>query len=187
LKTNDHLRAAAFDPQSNLQMDGSSLDLTMNEQTLYRRYSPELQLCATSPVIGMEQDPPHGARPVSLANYTNPCWIYKQADLSRAHSITATVMSLPYLYSERNAPPPLAPVRTPSGELEVHLDSCSGAVIAYLPFAPAVGRTGAIELNAQLPPQQGSHDLCLKVARSAYNPLWVIDWVQLNAASTTSH
>jgi hexosaminidase len=172
------LRAAAFEGK---MLDGSELDRKLDSDTVRLRMSPELTLCSTSPVIGMEQDPPQpSARPVSLANYQHPCWIYKDADLSTARSISAGVMSLPYLFAERSPTPPTGNPVTKSGELEVHLDTCEGKVLTILPFAPAVGRIGVIKLDAALPQTEGTHDLCMKVVRPDVNPLWVVDWVEVD-------
>lgn len=103
----------------------------------------------------------------------------------------------------------LAPPQTAAGELEVYLDSCpndgpggqaSGAIgppggavgasgeatrpqgrrIAVLPLAPAVDNDAVTELPAvHLPPTAGRHDLCFRFTQRMLDPLWALDWVQL--------
>ncbi len=78
---------------------------------------------------------------------------------------------------------PLHPPRTPAGELEVRLDTCSGELVASLPLALAVEaqRTGEIAVlpAAKIASRGGTHDLCLRFTRKAVDPMWVIDSVQL--------
>jgi len=186
-----HLRAATF---FDSLIPRSELDRQLNAMTIRLRYSQDLRLCSTSPVIGMAQDLGYGdaanmlssakedyTNPsVSLANYQNPCWIYTDADLTGVHQISVGVMSLPYLFADRNGmSPPLGVAHTPSGELEVHLDTCTGPLLTTLPFAPAVDKVGVIQLNANVTATEGKHDLCFKVVRPTVNPLWVVDWIQL--------
>jgi hexosaminidase len=178
-----HLHAAAFTVAGNSVITGSELDRQLDALTVRRRYSQELKLCVNDPSIAMEQDPAQPGRPVMLANFQKPCWIYKSADLSNIRGLSAAVVSLPWVFREKdNATPPLGEAHTPSGELEVRLDTCAGALIATLPLQPAVGHLGAISLRAALQNYSGTHDLCLKIVRPKVNPLWVLDWVQLEPA-----
>jgi hexosaminidase len=61
----------------------------------------------------------------------------------------------------------------------VHLDACDGKLVATLPLDAAVGHAGVSPLRAELENMTGVHDLCLKVVRPEVNPLWSLDWVQL--------
>jgi hexosaminidase len=74
----------------------------------------------------------------------------------------------------------LAAPQTPTGELEVHVDTCGGERIAVLSLAPAVGNDAVTELPAvRLPRTPGRHDLCLRFTQRALDPMWALDWVQL--------
>jgi hexosaminidase len=182
-----HLRAAAFlsvDAPLEEAIPGSELDRQLDLASVRRRYSQELTLCENNPAIAMEQDPIRPGRPVMLANYRNPCWIYHAADLKGVTEISAGVVSLPYLFSEPDrASPFLGESHTANGEIEVHLDTCDGKLMATLPLEPAIARVDVTPLHAIVPELQGTHDLCLKVVRPDLNPLWVLDWVQLGEAS----
>jgi hexosaminidase len=170
------LRAAAFLQNT---IPGSELDRQLDALSVRRRYSQEMKLCSNEPAIAMEPDPPQHDRPVVMANYKNTCWIYKAAQLTGVKSISAGVLSLPYIFRDKNsAAPPLGESHTAHGEVEVHLDTCAGKLVATLPLEPAVNRTGVTPLQAPLQDSNGVHDVCLKIVRPTVTPLWVLDWVQ---------
>jgi hexosaminidase len=172
-----HLRAAVF---LNDEIPDSELDRKLDAVTASRRYSQEMKLCSDNPAEAMEQDPPTDGKPVMLVNYKNPCWIYKAAALTGERGIRVGVATLPYVFQDRdNRIPSLGDSHTPFGELEVHLDSCGGALLAALPFESASGRKGISPLFANIPKLEGVHDLCFVVVRPHMNPLWALDWVQL--------
>ncbi len=171
------LRAAAF---NGAEIPGSSVDRDLNELSVRRRYSQQMKLCSDDPAIAMEPDPPQRNRPVVLANYFKPCWIYRDAELTGIGKIAAGVLPLPYVFRDRNTNlPPLGDPRTPNGELNIHLDTCSGTVVASLPFPSAQSHPGVTSLQTSFPAVQGRHDLCVTTARPQLNPLWVVDWIQL--------
>jgi len=176
LKLPTHLRAAAFRDD---ELTGSAFDEQLNAQTVRRRYSQELKQCSTEPVIAMEPDPPHGERPVMLANYKKLCWIYEDADLAGVTGITADVVPLPYVFQDRNNDAPLGQPLTSNGELAVHLDTCAGQVVATLAFGPDQKLNQTASLQSQLSGLSGKHDLCLTEARPQLSPFWTLDWVQL--------
>jgi hexosaminidase len=128
----------------------------------------------------MEQDPPIGIRPVTLANYHNPCWIYKDANLHNIRGISADVVRLPYIFSERSSNLNLGDAHTQFGELEVHADSCTGSLLATLPIDPAQrDANGLIHIQSAIPAQQGNRDLCLKIVRPQADPLLILNAIQL--------
>ncbi|MEG9438839.1 family 20 glycosylhydrolase [Edaphobacter sp. HDX4] len=166
------LRAATFMESEVAQSD---LDRTLDSASVRVRYSQDLQLCVNDPAIAMQQDPPQGSRPVVLVNYKNPCWIYKGANLNGITQISAGVMALPYVFRDKNKQaPPLGDSKTKAGEVEVHLDSCTGKLLATIPIGPADRHPGVTLLSAPLERSSGVHDLCVKVVRPTVTPLWGI-------------
>jgi hexosaminidase len=70
--------------------------------------------------------------------------------------------------------------RTPAGEFEVHVDGCDTAALGVVPLAAAAGRDAINELPPlELPPLSGRHDVCLRFARPRLDPLWALDWVEI--------
>ena len=83
----------------------------------------------------MEPDPPVPGRPVMLANYQNPCWIYTDAELTGITGISAQVDPLPFVFHDPQQQA-ASPQQIPSlnGELQVRMDTCGAPVVATLPF-----------------------------------------------------
>ena len=101
---------------------------------------------------------------------------------SQASGIAAAVGQLPFNFQigEEVHEIPLRPPQTPAGELEVHLDGCSGERIAVLPLAPAVANEAVTELpKIKIAPRPGRHDLCIYFTRPALEPMWALKWLQL--------
>jgi hexosaminidase len=147
-----------------------------------RRSSHELELCSNG--IGLLLEPSAGAAAVAplAVDILNPCWIYRDVELGRASRVTAAVAALPFNYELGldTAKIRVGDNRTPVGELEVHVDGCDTAVLGVVPLAPAAGKEGSTELPAlKLPPLSGRHDVCLRIARPRLDPLWALDWVEI--------
>jgi len=172
-----HLRAAAFVES---EVPRSALDRALNVETTHHRFSQEMTLCSPDPTIGMEQDPPVGNRPVTLANYHNACWIYKQADMQNVRAVSVDVIKLAYLFAERPSNLNLGVAHTKFGEVEVHEDTCTGALLASIPIDPSKpDANGILRMGSALPLHTGNHDLCFKIVRPQADPLWVLNAVQL--------
>jgi hexosaminidase len=147
-----------------------------------RRTSLDLELCSNG--VGLLLEPSAGATPDAplAVDILNPCWIYREVELGRASRLTAAVAALPFNYELGSdaAKIRVGDNRTPVGELEVHLDGCDTASLGVLPLAPAAGEHGITELPAlKLPPLSGRHDVCLRFARPRLDPLWALDWVEI--------
>jgi hexosaminidase len=114
----------------------------------------------------------------------DPCWIYRGADLTNLGGITASVGQVPFNFQigkDRDAIP-LPKPKSQAGELQVHLDSCDGKVIAELPLAPAESNPTITQLRkAEFASETGVHDLCFIFTRRSVDPTWVIDSVELVA------
>jgi hexosaminidase len=157
----------------------------LNSLSVRRRDSRELQLCSNDPAIQMEPDPPPADSPVFLVNYKKSCWIYKDADLTGIGSISASVLHIPYVFQDRSTSKPaeLPTPHSPDGELEVHLDGCTGEPLAVLPLPSASQSEGLTALSTKIAQHSGRHDLCMFFTRRQPDPLWVLQWVQLTPAS----
>ena len=146
-----------------------------------RRSSHELELCGNG--VGLLLEPSTGAAPDAplAVDIMNPCWIYRDVELGSAGRVTAAVAALPFNYVGLDAAKiRVGDNRTPVGELEVHVDGCDTASLGVLPLAPAAGKDGITELPAlKLPPLSGRHDVCLRFARPRLDPLWALDWVEI--------
>jgi hexosaminidase len=124
----------------------------------------------------LDDAPAQGPRAVFWINATRPCWIWEKADLTGMTAITVAVGQVTASRKPFSMPTP----STHDGELEVHLDTCEGERIAVLPLAPAVKNDAITTLQATLSPRPGVHDVCLVFTRAKPDPVWAINWVQLD-------
>jgi hexosaminidase len=171
------LDAATFSGDREL----ASVSRQLNSNTVRRRYSQDLEPCSNRITLNLEDDAPlTGPRAVFLVDIMNPCWIYRGADLTGVTGLEAGVGQVPFNFQigdQVNLIKFHTP-RTPDGELEVHLDSCTGPLLADMPLAPARSNNAVTSLSDDVSPQVGAHDLCFMFAQNGVDPLWVLDWVQ---------
>jgi hexosaminidase len=152
-----------------------------------RREDRELELCSNGIALALEDDAPlQGERESFLFDINNPCWIWRGADLSSVTSVSAAVGQLPFNFEIGDDIKGVI-VETPTtahGELNVRLGLCDGPVIAILSLAPAIENQAVTILPAaplQLTEESGQNsDLCFSFSRHGIDPMWAIDWVQLN-------
>jgi hexosaminidase len=148
-----------------------------------KRLSHDLEQCSDGYLLSLEDDAPvDGERAVYLVNISNPCWIWKGADLTNVRSIRATVGQIPFNFQiGKDAEGiPLHEPATEDGELEVRLDKCDGPPTMSMPLTSSVGMYGLSTLPA-IPNngQTGTHDLCFLFTRKKIDPIWVIGSVEL--------
>ena len=170
------VRAATFFGAERL---GGEWARRIDPRALARRNSRELGLCTDGVGLLLEPGPAGTVREPVAIDIMNPCWIYRGAELGSGGTLTAAVVPLPFNF-ELAADLPKVRVgdaRGPAAELEVRLDGCDAEPIARLSL-PA-GAEAATLRSAPLPAIGGRHDLCLRIARPALEPLWAIDWVEI--------
>jgi hexosaminidase len=172
------LHALAFDGATAL---GMPIIQRITLASALRRDSRELDPCGNNAGIQMEQDPPwNKERPVFRVVYFNPCWIYRKADLSRFKGLVLGVGSIPYIFQSQGRPLP-APsnATTTAAEIAVHVDNCTGPLLATVPLQPAYRKDGVISLpEASFPPQSGVHDLCFAVGKADPATVWLLNYIQ---------
>lgn len=148
------------------------------------RWSHQLELCTERLVLSLEDDAPLEAdkRGVFLVDIMNPCWIWRDADLSGVARIEVSVGQVPFnfqLGADRDKIELAAP-QSAAGELLVRANGCDGEPIAVLPLADAALTEGLRILSQELTdPPEGKADLCFRFTASGLDPMWVIDWVGL--------
>jgi hexosaminidase len=149
------------------------------------RHSQELELCSDKLVLNLEDDAPvAGPRARFLVDIMNPCWRWRDADLSRGATLIADVGQFPFNFQigqDREAIRLRAP-STSSGELEVRLGTCDGPPVASQALTPAVDGDAVTRLPPiDLAPRPGLHTLCLTFTGRGIDPMWAIDRIELRA------
>jgi hexosaminidase len=129
----------------------------------------------------MEQDPIRNAeRPVFRVVYSRPCWVYRKADLDRFTNLTVGVGSIPYIFQSQGKPlPSRSDATSTQAQIAVHMDSCTGELLAKVPLQPAYRKDGVITLPpVPFPRQRGQHDLCFAVEGADAATVWVLNYIQ---------
>ena len=143
-----------------------------------RRVSHDLEQCGGGYLLSLEDDAPiEGARATFLVNITDPCWIWRGADLTKVKSIRVVVGQIPFNFQiGKDAEKiPLHKPATPEGEFEIRLDDCKSAPIATASLKPAVANHGLTPLPPiPIDKAQGKHDLCFRFTRAKVDPIWAI-------------
>ncbi len=147
------------------------------------RTSHELAPCSENILLSLEDDAPlQGDRAVFLVDVMNPCWLYRDVDLSQIGAIAAAVGQVPFNFQigDEIKKIPLRKPRSAAGELEVRIDGCEGETIATFPLAAAAQSYAVTQLAPTgIGKRTGTHDLCFTFTQAAIDPLWVLDFVQL--------
>jgi hexosaminidase len=182
LPEGSELRATTF-----LQGAAASrpVEIRLDAHSGIRRDSHALDQCTHG--VGLLLEPQGDNTPLAV-DIMNPCWLDRGVDLSAGPQVLAAVAALPFNY-QLGADTPLiraSDARTPQGEFEVHIDSCDAPASLVIPLgtaapaAPAAPPPGSVTLPpARLPRLAGRHDLCLRFARPTLDPLWALDWIDI--------
>ena len=147
-----------------------------------RRLSQDLEQCSDGYLLSLEDDAPlETERAVYLVNITNPCWIWRAADLTGIQSLRATVGQIPFNFQigADAQKIPLPKPATAAGELEVHVDGCDKKLFASASLEPAESNYGLTRLPPIVLGLTGTHDLCFRFTRSKPDPIWVIGSLEL--------
>jgi len=164
--------------------------LPIAESQGFRREDRELELCSESIVLALEDDAPlQGERESYLVDIQNPCWIWRDAPLTSLSAIRASVGQVPFNFEIGEAIHNVVVEAADGGggSLKVRLGTCDGPVIAKASLATAVGNPAVTQLPpaaVNLTPDAGaSADLCFTFSRDGVDPIWVIDWIELEQAA----
>ena len=172
------LHAMAFDGTTAL---GKPVSQQLSLAAALARDSRELDACKGGAGIQMEQDPPRNAqRPVFRAVFSNPCWIYRSAELSHFNRLTLSVGSIPYIFQGggKELPQP-SDASTTRAQIAIYMDSCKGDLLGTVALQPAYRKDGEITLPAiNFAQQQGTHDLCFQVQDADPATVWLLHTIQ---------
>jgi hexosaminidase len=173
------MRAATFAGQ--VEMAAPRMQI-VGAAALLTRNSDQLDTCKNQLVLRLEDDRPlHGARPVYKVDIENMCWLWKGAPLDGVRGVALAVGNLPWNFQlwTDNAKVVARPKATPAGEFEIHLDSCTGPLLATLPLAKATHSKLQTTLTADIPTTGGRHDLCIFATGDPRDGLWAIGKIEL--------
>ncbi|MDB5705799.1 MAG: beta-N-acetylhexosaminidase [Sphingomonas bacterium] len=180
LDAGTRLRARAFAGNMPLGVGGSWL---VDSALLRTHTAADMSLCSSAVPLRLEDDgATAGVRRVHWGDIFHPCWIWKAAPLDGVAGVSAEVGQVPFNFSVGADLARLVfdKPRTPGGELQLRLDSCTGPVIGSIPLGVAARNSGVSRVTGAIAPQTGRHDLCMTFSQAGPDPLWMLDRLTLD-------
>ena len=158
---------------------GSPKTFMLSQEAIETRTSQQMGTCDNKLVLNLEDD--GGERAVVLTDILHPCWLWRGADTSKGLAVTAEVGSMPFNFQLGNHPeaPKVDRPVSEAGELNVHVGTCDGAVVASLPLGDAGKNPGISVLKGKIPATDGTNDLCFSFGQKAPPPQWVVKSIRL--------
>ncbi len=156
-------------------------DITL--ASLHAHSSAELDLCKSPDnAIVMEDDwPLDGPRATFLVNYTDRCWIYRDAPLDAVAKAVVRIGSIPFnLHAETNGLR-----RSSDGQtyLELRADKVDGPLLGKVMIDSAAANPGLTTFDIPITQVAGRHDVFLVFTQGGAQPIWTIDTVSLQPAA----
>jgi hexosaminidase len=165
------VRTQRFDAQTLASYDGNALEAC-----------PKGDLGLRVPLLPDATSP----APVYNVDLMNSCWRVPnvQLDGAAAMVIDGAWLARNYGLAHDASKVKVRAARTPAGELEVHLDTCSGPLAASMPLPTEAlpGRT--YRVTAQMAAHGGTHDLCILSTAPVRGALSGISRVSFTSAAS---
>ena len=160
-----------------------AVSMQVDTAALRRRTDEQLEHCSGNLVLRLEDDAPAGPdRAVFNVDIVDPCWIWRDVDLTRGTSLTAAVGQVPFNFQIGRDADAIrrGDARTAHGELEIRTGDCAGEPAARIPLAATTAANGVTEIGpVHIAPQGGRGNLCLRFTRARIDPIWTLAWVAL--------
>ncbi|WNJ31769.1 family 20 glycosylhydrolase [Xanthomonas translucens pv. undulosa] len=151
---------------------------------LLSRDTQGLNSCADGSLglrVPLLPDLPGKDTPVFNIDLFSGCWRYADARLDGIARIRidAARLARNYGLAHEQAKVKQYPAKTAHGELEVRLGDCRGKLLARIPLPGGQALGEQFSLEAPLPKQTGTHDLCLRSTARINGPYYAIGAVHL--------
>ena len=117
-----------------------------------------------------------GPRPVYTVDIGNMCWLWRRAPLAGIQHVALTVGRVAWRFGDEAKEAVVRPKAGAAGEFEIHVDSCTGPLLARLPLAPAGRGDGETQLNGTVSTSKlnDTHDLCVFATGDPREGQWVL-------------
>ncbi|GLQ97292.1 beta-N-acetylhexosaminidase [Dyella mobilis] len=175
LPGNATVHAATFAP------DGFELAAArtqvLDETTLLSRDSNVLPTCSKQPASRLEGSrPAQGSKPVYAVDIGNACWLWPQAPLDGVKHVAITAERIAWRFGDESKDAVVRRKTSTAGDFEIHLDTCSGPLLARLPLESAAQAKGQIRLDAKLaaPVGAGVRNLCVFATGDPRDGQWAL-------------
>jgi hexosaminidase len=113
---------------------------------------------------------------VYKADVGNMCWRWPQAPLNGVKRVALIVGRVAWQFGDEAANAVVRPKAAAAGEIEIHLDTCEGPLLATVPLAAAASATGETELAADVstPANDGARDVCVFASGDPRDGQWTL-------------
>jgi len=175
LPGNATLRAATF------ATDGFELATprtqVLDQTTLLSRESNALATCSNQPGSRLDGGKPaQGPRPVYSVDIGNTCWLWPQASLVGIKHVVMTVERMAWRFGDEAKDAVVRHKASAAGEFEIHIDSCTGPLLASLPLGSAAKAEKQVRLDANvaMPAGAGIRNLCVFATGDPRDGQWAL-------------
>ncbi|GLQ88771.1 beta-N-acetylhexosaminidase [Dyella flagellata] len=175
LAVNTTLRAATF-AQDGFELAAPRTQV-LDETTLLSRDSSALTACSKQPASRLQGSrPAKGPRPVYSVDIGNACWLWPQVQLDGIKHVAMTVERITWRFGDEAKDAVVRRSASPTGEFEIHVDSCTGPLLARLPLESAAQVEGPSHLDAKfaMPVGAGVRDLCVFATGDPRDGQWAL-------------
>jgi hexosaminidase len=169
------LRAATFAP------DGFALSAprkqVVNAEALLSRNGNELMPCSdqAEPMRLRGAHSPSGSHPAYKVDVGNMCWRWPQAPLHGVKHVALTVDRVAWQFADDASHAVVRPRTSATGEFEIHLDTCSGPLLATAPLAAATAAAQSeLTADVSLPANAGARDVCVIASGDPRDGQWTL-------------
>src|SRR6202008_4591904 len=102
----------------------------------------------------------------------NMCWRWPQAPLDGVKRVALTVERVAWRFGDEAANAVVRP-RSGAGQLDIHVDTCAGALLASVPLAAAAGEN-QVTPDRVAPASPGAHDVCVIASGDPRDGQWAL-------------
>jgi len=173
------LRAATFAPDG---FDLATRARRVNAEAMLSRDGNELVPCTdkAEPMRVHGAGSTQGPRPTYKVDVGNMCWRWLKAPLDGVKQVVVTADRVAWQFGDEAARAIVRPKTSTAGELEIHLDACSGPLLASVPLAPAASARSQTELTADISTaaDAGVHDVCIIATGDPRDGQWTLARMQ---------
>jgi hexosaminidase len=149
----------------------------LDASTLLSRDSSELAACSKQSALRLDgKQPMQGPRPVYKLTVGDMCWLWHGAPHAGIEQVNLTVERIAWRFGDEAKEAVVRPKASPSGEFEIHAESCTGPSLARLPLASAVQGDGQKNLSAHVSNSNlnDARDLCIFATGDPRDGQWVL-------------
>jgi N-acetyl-beta-hexosaminidase len=126
--------------------------------------------------------PASGASPVYAVEIGNACWMWPNANLAGSTHVSVTAEQLPWRYGDESRGAVARGRHGASDAVEIHANTCNGALLATLPLGADAQAGGQVRREAVLstPMAQDTHALCITATGDPRKGQWALGQISFS-------